>query len=142
MIFMALPFILIIATAIYAHSVKIKPKLSQIEKELSVPSPSFEKVVIISRKPVKVAALDSPIKTVLPLRTDFPQTPLSKIAPKVSDEEPKVSLILINDGRKMAIINDKVVKEGDVINQIKVVKIENKRVLIKSKKGDKWLNLE
>lgn len=142
MIFMALPFILIIATAIYAHSVKIKPKLSQIEKELSVPSPSFEKVVIISRKPVKVAALDSPIKTVLPLRTDFPQIPLSKIAPKGSDEEPKVSLILINDGRKMAIINDKVVKEGDVINQIKVVKIENKRVLIKSKKGDKWLNLE
>jgi hypothetical protein len=142
MILMALPVIAIIVAAMVAHSVKIKSKLSPIEKEFSAPSPTFEKVVVVSRKPVNVTALDSPIKTVFIPQKDFPQTPLSKIAPKVSEEEPKVSLIVINDSRKLAIINDKVVKEGDVINQVRVVKIENRRVLIKSKRGDKWLNLE
>jgi hypothetical protein len=51
-----------------------------------------------------------------------------------------LSLIVISDNNKMAIIKGFVVKEGDNIGGIKVIKIERNRVLLKDN-TTKWIYL-
>jgi hypothetical protein len=66
---------------------------------------------------------------------------LSEIAPAAKAEEQNVSFILIKGGKKIAIINNVVVREGDSINLGKVAKIEKGGVLIKNKEGEQWLKI-
>lgn len=60
---------------------------------------------------------------------------------QIDYNDTRLSLVVISDNSKMAIINGQVVREGDRINGIKVKKIEPARVLIKDKESE-WLYLE
>lgn len=142
------PAAAIILCIIALSFIKFKPSLSQVEHGLL--GFSYQKLQISRRQLMTVSAIDSPIRVeAVSPKVSYPQEPLEKVAPiepKVEPIEPevemKVSFILINGGRKMAIINGMVVKEGDVFNQNRVAKIEKNRVLIKDKKGERWIRVE
>lgn len=145
-ILLVLPFVAV-SLAVFALShVKFKPALLPVEQRLS--GLAYEKVKVIRRRqPLVVSAADSPIalEKQTSLRPDYPQVPLSTIAP-LAPQEPqvgmKISFILISGGRKMAIIDGKVVNEGDMFNQKKVAKIEKNRVLLKNKQMEEWIKIE
>jgi hypothetical protein len=140
-IVLASPVVVTLFCIIALSHVKFKPSLSPAEQGLS--GFSYQKAKIIQRQPITVPAIDSPIRVeAVSPKVGYPQVPLAKMAPLEPDVEMKVSLILINGGRKMAIINGMVVKEGDVFNQNRVAKIEKNRVLIKDKKGERWIRIE
>lgn len=65
-----------------------------------------------------------------------PDHEISDIDAKSGDIE--VSLIIVSGNRKMAIIQGVIVKEGDVIEGKRVVKIESKRVLLNDGEN-KWI---
>lgn len=121
--------------------IKFKPFLSPAEHGLT--GFSYQKAQIIRRQPLAVHAIDSPIRVeAVSPKIAYPQVPLEKMAPVEPEVEIKVSFILIDGNRKMAIINGMVVKEGDIFNQNRVAKIEKNRVLIKDKKGERWIRIE
>jgi hypothetical protein len=135
------PVVVTFFCAIALSHIKFKPSLSPSEQGLT--GFSYQKVQIIRRQPLAVIAIDSPIRVeAVSPRVGYPQVPLENVAPIEPEIEIKVSFILINGGRKMAIINGMVVKEGDVFNHNRVAKIEKNRVLIKDKKGERWIAIE
>ncbi|MBI4710671.1 MAG: hypothetical protein HY759_06185 [Nitrospirae bacterium] len=76
----------------------------------------------------------------------FPTAPLDSVVPQAGKSI--LSLIVIQENIKMAIIKGALVKEGDRIDGMKVAKIEHDKVLL-TKKGDKkgevqeqWLYME
>jgi hypothetical protein len=133
-------FCIMALSYIMAH-IKLKPSLSLAEQELA--GFSYQNARIIRRQLLAVPAIDSPIRVqAVSPKVGYPQVPLEKVAPVEPEVEMKVSFILIDGGRKMAIINGMVVKEGDVFNQNRVAKIEKNRVLIKDKKGERWIRID
>ena len=122
--------------------VKFDLSLSPLEKKLfyfnyeSTPK-------IIERIPVPVKSIKSPIViSKLPER-GFPEAPLISVTPPLSGaDRKKVSLIFVNRDRKMAIIDGKLLNEGDVFDHHKIARIEKDKVLLKNKEGEKWLKLE
>lgn len=121
--------------------VKFDLSLSPLEKRLfyfsheSIPK-------IIQKEPVQVKTVRSPIVTSKIPGKGFPDTPLVSMTPPLSGTDTRVSLIFINKNRKMAVIDGKLLHEGDVFEQHKVAKIEKDKVLLKNKEGEKWLKLE
>ncbi len=102
---------------------------------------SYDKVKITDRKPLIVTNLISPVEVAALSKKGYPNVPLSSIAPGDKAVEQKVSLILIRNGKKIAIINNLVVKEGDSIDLGKVARIEKEGVLIRNKEGEQWLKM-
>ena len=96
---------------------------------------------IAERSPARVSSLKSPI-VLSRSSKGFPETPLAELSPPPSMEEKRVSMILVNRNKKIAIIDGKLVKEGDVIDQNRIARIEKDKVLLKNKEGEKWLKLE
>ncbi|MBF0505612.1 MAG: hypothetical protein HQL09_02150 [Nitrospirae bacterium] len=152
-ILIALPFIAIAAAVLLLPYAKFEPSVSGSERQLAgfttgnIPS-------ISKREPFTASALDSPIKIAVvqnsPNKT-FPGESLSQLAPPPGTTHaqaaplPKadvVSLIVVNNDNKMAIINGKVVREGEKSDGRLVVKIEKNRVLLKDKTESKWLKIE
>jgi hypothetical protein len=119
--------------------VKFGVALSPMERNILLFS--YDKVKITERKPLMVATLISPVEIVASSKGAYPKVPLSDIAPADKPEEQKVSLILIRGGKKIAVINNLVVREGDSINLGKIAKIEKGGVLIRNKEGEQWLNM-
>lgn len=63
--------------------------------------------------------------------------------PEITKKPLKLQGIFITDKFKFAILDGKIVKEGHTLDDIKVVKIENTKVLIKEKSGGNiWLKLD
>lgn len=58
----------------------------------------------------------------------------------VRGDDLEVSLVIVSGSSKMAIIQGVLVKEGDIIDDKKVVKIEPNRVLLKDK-TNQWINV-
>lgn len=125
--------------------VKFDLSLSPLEKKLfyfnyeSTPK-------IIERIPAPVKSIKSPIViSKLPER-GFPDAPLISVTPPVtpslSDVDRKVSLIFVNRSRKMAIIDGKLLHEGDVFDHHRIARIEKDKVLLKNNEGETWLKLE
>lgn len=124
--------------------VKFDLSLSPLEKKLfyfnyeSTPK-------IIERMPAPVKSIKSPIViSKLPER-GFPDAPLISVTPPLSGADRadrKVSLIFVNKNRKMAIIDGKLLHEGDVFDHHRIARIEKDKVLLKNKEGEKWLKLE
>lgn len=144
-VWLGLPFVMAAAVLFFSRSVKFAPALSGTEKDLAAFSVGAVPA-ISKRQPVTAAALQSPIKipvVQLAVKKEFPGQPLSQVAPPPPSPPPSavVSLILVNSGRKMAIINGSPVKEGDVINAGRVVKIEKDRVLLEYNKESRWLKV-
>ena len=144
-VWLGLPFVIAAAVFFFLRSVKFEPALSGNEKDLAAFSVAAVPA-ISKRMPVTAAALQSPIKIAavqLTPKKEFPGQPLSQVAPPpVSPPAAVLTLILVNSSRKMAIINGTPVKEGDVINAGKVVKIEKDRVLLDYNKESRWLKIQ
>jgi hypothetical protein len=126
--------------------IKIKPFLTGMEKGLSMLSPdSIESIV--DKQPLAFTSLDSPMGITYAPKRDFPGVPLSRMAPPQQQEEDapepvRVTFILTEGERKMAIVNGIVVKEGDMIQSGTVARIEKDRVLIKSEKEQRWVKID
>ena len=138
--FIALPFILIFFSIIISSLVKFKPVLSPTERELS--RFSYEKLQLIDKQPLQVMKLNSPIKMPDRSQKDILRVPISGTEIYNEIEAKKISLILISDGMKMAIIDGTVVNEGDVINDCRIVKIEKDKILLKDQAGEEWIKIE
>lgn len=139
---LSLPFIVMLFSAIILSFVKFRPGLPV--SETRPQAPLYGEVSALKRTPVLAASLRSPIQIpAASSKKGFPGTALSEIAPpQAPAEERKVSLVLVNGNRKMAIINGIVVREGDITGNSRVIKIEKNRVLLKDKLREEWVKLE
>jgi len=140
----ALPFLLIVVSLAAVRWVNFKPALTPAEARILGFSP--ERLDIEERPPFEVNRdLGSPIE--ITKKREFPPTPLSAVAPRVEavQERPlelKVSMIVVGEGRRMAIVNGLVVREGDGIGPAKVAKIEKDRLLIAERQKTRWIYME
>jgi hypothetical protein len=131
--------VIIVLFIVGLSHVKFGLALSPMERNILLFS--YNKVKITERKPLIVSALISPVDIATSSKGGYPKVPLSDIAPGDKAKEQKVSLILIRGGKKIAIINNLVVKEGDSINLGKIARIEKGGVLIRNKEGEQWLKM-
>ena len=133
-----------------SYVIDIKPLLAPQEKRFA--RFSYEKVNIAERKPAALVNIKSPLEVVEGRTKDFPSEALADIVPVVRDEKikaekeknttQKLSLILIKDRAKLAIVNGAVVREGDMTKSGKVHKITKEGIILKNSEGEKWLKIE
>ena len=57
----------------------------------------------------------------------------SGVVEEITDSELDLQMILISPLRKFAVLNNKTVKEGEVVSGAKIISIENERVVVKRK---------
>jgi hypothetical protein len=138
----ASPFVLILVGLLIASTVNFSTSLTPSENEIL--ALSFDSVLLIKRNYVDGPALSNPI--VMPVageRSDFPGVPLSDMVQLASSGRKKrLSLIFIKGGKRMAIIDGLVLREGDIIRESRIVKIEKERVFIKGKEEGVWLTVD
>ncbi len=138
-IFIVLPFVLIIIFIVAAYQIPLKGALSGFEIEMLVFTPSDLKV--------RVKQITHKIRD-LEGYFDFE----SAVADGGTEDEDDLvkengyndtglSLIVISGRRKMAVMNGKLVKEGDSINGMKIARIEKERILLKNK-SSQWIYLK
>jgi hypothetical protein len=145
LLIVGLPAVVILVLLLVSH-VKFGVALSPQEKGmLEFRSESMPQIA--QRKPSAPGMIASPIPLVLASEKDFPRELLGDLAPAkggtAAEKRPlSVSLIVVGQGRKLAIIGGIVTKEGDVIDRQRVVKIERDKVLLKDKEGERWLRLD
>jgi hypothetical protein len=97
-----------------------------------------EKLKIKERQSPMVTGLKNPMEPGIVERKSYPAVKLSDIAPP---DRQQVSLVLIRGERKIAIIDNLVVREGDSINNGRISRIEKGGVLVKNKEGERWLKI-
>lgn len=98
----------------------------------------YEKQIIKERQSPVVAALRNPMESSSSERKSYPPVKLGDIAPV---DQQRVSLVLIRGEKKIAIIDNLVVREGDSINEGRIARIEKSGVLVKNKEGERWLKI-
>jgi hypothetical protein len=127
-----LPFLLIIASVITASLIDFINPLT--EKEQQLLDVTHESVGIF-RKEASVVKnnLKSPI--------EIPETFTPPISTATAGPGKGVSLIMIREEEKIAIINGKVAREGDIIDKMEILKIEKDKILVKSNRT-KWIFME
>lgn len=143
--FLAAPFVAIMVLFFAESYMSFKPKLLPAENQL----------YRFSHKPVKFSVRNEPIVVKGFLKSPIgvnekknAETLPIEVGKEAGEEKPaivekKVSFILINKTKKMAIINGFVLHEGDVLASSMVLKIESDRVLIKEAGAAKrWLEME
>ena len=132
------PVILIIILVLIANSIHFKGKFSEIEMQTLKFTPSD--IMLKQRERAQVSEdLKSPIDfTHAGSQGLFPTVALDTLAPQA---EGGLSLVVISGKSRMAIIKGIVVKEGDSIGGVKIVRIETDRVLLKDK-TTQWLYME
>jgi hypothetical protein len=134
-----------------SYVIDIQPLLSSQEKRFA--RFTYEKMTIVERKPAILANLKSPLEDVEGKAKDFPSEALADIAPVAGNDkekgmgkekgaEQRLSLILIKDRAKLAIVDGMVIREGDMIRSGKVQKIDKDGIMIKGSEGEKWLKIE
>ncbi len=127
-----LPFLLIIASVITASLIDFNHTLT--EKEQQLLDVTYESVGIF-RKEASVVKnnLKSPI--------EIPETFTPPISAATAEPGKGVSLIMIGEEEKIAIINGEIAREGDIIDKMEILKIEKDKILVKSN-GTKWVYME
>jgi hypothetical protein len=98
-----------------------------------------EKPSIKERQFTMMPTLKNPMESGSMERRGYPSVKLSDIAPP---EQQRVSLVLIRGEKRIAIIDKHVVREGDSINDGRIVRIEKGGVLVKNKEGERWLRIQ
>lgn len=98
----------------------------------------YEKQNIKERQATVVAALRNPIESGPIEKKGYPSVKLSDIAPV---DQQRVSFILIRGEKKIAIIDNLIVREGDTVNEGRIARIEKGGVLVKNKEGERWLKI-
>ncbi|MEN6317698.1 MAG: hypothetical protein ABFD82_02935 [Syntrophaceae bacterium] len=120
--------------------IKFAPFFSPIEQKIFTytheQTPS-----IAERKQITVSYLKSPIESVKSSEHAFPKTTLSELAPPPGPAEKRLSFILVNQKRKLAIVDGKLLHEGDIVDNHTITRIEKDKILLKSKEGEKWLKI-
>jgi hypothetical protein len=116
--------------------------LSSMEKKLF--NFNYENIPkITERASTQIYALKNPIAiSKSSPRLEFPETPLAELSPPSAPAGKRVSMILVNKNRKIAIIDGKVFNEGDIIEKHRIARIEKDKVLLINKEGETWLKLE
>jgi hypothetical protein len=131
--------IMIILTSSQA---KFAPSFSPAERKVF--SFTYGRIPDISeRQPLSISSIRNPID--LQQRggeQGFPKVALAEMVPPPETAEKRVSFILVDQKKKLAIIDGKFVHEGDVIDKHKIIRIEKDKVLLKGKEGEKWLKLD
>jgi hypothetical protein len=98
-----------------------------------------EKLLIKERQFTMMSTLKNPMESGSMERKGYPSVKLADIAPP---EQQRVSLVLIRGEKRIAIIDKHVVREGDSINEGRIVRIEKGGVLVKNKEGERWLKIQ
>ena len=119
--------------------------ISQIDFDLSL-SPAergvllfrYEKQTIKERQPHVASVLKNPMELSSGERKGYPPVKLTDIAPV---DRQRVSFVLIRGEKRIAIVDNLVVREGDSINNGRIARIEKGGVLVKNKEGEWWLKI-
>lgn len=138
-----LPLFLIAAALLAAKMVNFKLVLKP--SEARVAGFSYELPELPERKHIEVSSLASLTDSMKLETKDFPPEPLSKMVPqKPQQAVSRVSMIILSKGHRMAVVNGIVFREGDLINNMTLAKIEKHRVLLSdpATKVNTWVNLE
>lgn len=141
-ILIVFPPVLIIISIFIAISVPFKERLSVAEKQTLEFVPSD--IRIKTREIIHVTGeLKIPMDFNISDVTGDLASPVAggDLVSQIGYNDNALSLIIISGKSRMAIIKGLVVKEGDSIEGIKVVKIEPQRVLLKNKIAQ-WLYIE
>ncbi len=140
LLMVAIPFAALVASFFLAQLINFSPPVSPREQGLI--ALSEEGALLSLREPEQAVSLPNPFRATGPDGKGYPGTPLAALAPAGGEAAPALSFILINNTRRLAILNGKVVTEGESVDGAHVMRIEKKRVLLKSKGGQEWLALE
>ncbi len=127
-----LPFLFIIVSIFTVNMIDFSPTLT--EKEQQVLNFNYESMGIPGKKTLVVK---NHLKSPLEISGTLPPPPPAA----VTSPGKGLSLIMIRGEEKIAIIDGKVAREGDIIDGMKILKIEKDKILVKSKKN-KWLYME
>ena len=147
---------LLIPIAVYSI-VRFPASLTAMEKEMLIPPPPVAELK--QRQGQIVTGLCCPVKPGAALIDNrnapvaksvaFPPIPLPELAPQhkpiatqYPPEKTTVSMILTEEGKRLAIISGKVVKEGDRLGKYTVASIKVDRVLLKDGKEQTWLKIK
>ncbi len=141
---LALPFLMIIVSLLTVRLISFKTSMTTGELRMIRYVP--ERLEIPERQPITVSKdLKSPVELVKAPQKGFPPAPLSAMAPRRVPEL-KVSMIVVSEKQRMAIVSGLVVKEGDGIDRMRVAKIERNRILLKDVDGKpaetRWIYLD
>lgn len=150
---LALPVVGALLPLWFWYGYRVTPALTPPEKALLAVTPADAR---LSRPVARVvAAIRCPLPRTPPpsaagkgTAAAYPPVPLAALAPRSAvparRAEPayRLSLVLFDTGRKMAIINGQVVREGEALGNYRVAAIEKNRVNLKGLKGELWVNLE
>ncbi|MDD5243493.1 MAG: hypothetical protein PHU49_05705 [Syntrophorhabdaceae bacterium] len=134
--------VVVIIMVIFGMSMlNIKPSL--LPHEMQLVQFNYEKVGIIERTPTVVTGASSPFSGAEDAQKDFPPVDLAKLAPPGAekDEGKGVSMVLIKDRMKIAIVDGVVVKEGDKFKNGLIKKIDKNGILLRDNEGERWLTI-
>lgn len=134
--------VVVIVVIIFGMSIlEIKPSLLPYERQLV--QFNYEKVGIVERTPAVVNGISSPFSGTEAAQKDFPPIALAELTPpgEGKGEGQRISMVLIKDRMKMAIVDGVVVKEGDKFKNGMVKKIEKNAILLRDNEGERWLTI-
>lgn len=138
-ILIAFPVVLVIILIFAANHIPFGKDFSNAEKQVLEFIPADlnikeEKMAPVSR------VLNSPMDFIYTETVESPALKDDPVPQKDHDER-SVSLIVISGGKKMAIIEGRLVNEGDKIDGMKIAAIEPGRVLLENETSQ-WLYLK
>lgn len=146
----AVPFLLIALGASAAWLIDFPLSLDRSESKLEKFKSEKLEMPIKTRK--KTAGFKNPFdvitaKQVVPANPaaallDMPVADSINTASLLASSDVKVSVIVIGNKNRVAIINGSVVREGDKLGRITIEKIERERVLVTENMTKKWIHLE
>jgi len=138
-ILIAFPFVFVIILFVTAGYIPFKTGFTESEDRILTFTPSIpalkERQEIPASSEIKI-----PFHFTAPAREVIQATDVSRV-PDADYNDSMLSLIVASGKRKMAIIRGQIVREGDIISGMEILKIEPERVLIKNK-TERWLHLE
>lgn len=143
MLLIAAPFILIVISILGIRFISFNPLLDPSEQRIE--KFVHETTLLTEQQPFDISGLKAPFEIKKQI------IPGSSSMPEISEErlmELKVSMIVVSEGRRMAIINGMVIREGDNIDVMKVARIEKGKVLLTYRTSEdnsrktKWIYME
>lgn len=134
-ILLLLPPVLILLCIFIANSIPFDQSFSESESRIRDFISSDLKI-----SDIKKTGIAGHIKGPFDFTRSIATIPNDKVS-NLDYNDSSLSLTVISDNARMAIINGELVKEGDLLDGMKIQKIEPERVLINNKTA-KWLYLE
>ncbi len=122
-------------------SVRFQP--TPLPREAEVSKLKYDTLKITTRPQTAYGGLVSPVELPSTAGTarkkDYPAVPLKTLSGGPVLQEPKVSLVVVREGARIAVVEGMVVREGDRIKGAQIRRIEKRGILIKDEEGERWL---